>query len=45
MEADRYGKVITCDPADLQTLSEKGYRIKAERVKIKRDSNVQLLER
>lgn len=28
---DRFGKVITTDPAELNRLSDKGYKIKAER--------------
>ena len=28
---DRFGKVITTDPAELNTLSDRGYKIKAER--------------
>ena len=33
---NRYGKVITTDPAELNRLNDKGYKIKAERYQRKR---------
>ena len=41
----RHGKVITEDPFELNPLSDKGYKIKAERYQIKREKKRMLKQR
>ena len=34
---NRFGKLMTCDPMELNKLTEEGYKLKAERYMFKRE--------